>query len=100
MYNPTSVRNINIMKACIKSGIDDVTSIKVSPRDGFDEIRIDSQKAYTTAITNNSVMLNTLRFAEPGVVGVYGKAIVETGRAPGQKVNRIRRNGIIAHVPL
>lgn len=99
MYQPTSTRNINILKACIKSGIDDVTSIKIQPRNGFDEIRIDSQKAYTTAITNNSIMLNTLRFAEPGVVGVYGKAIVETGLPPVKKVNRVRRNGVIAHVP-
>ena len=99
MYKPTTTRSIAILKACIKSGIDDVTSINVRARDGFDEVRIDSQKAYTTAISNNSIMLNTLRFAEPGVVGVYGKAIVETGLLAAKKVNRVRRNGVIAHVP-
>jgi poly(3-hydroxybutyrate) depolymerase len=99
MYSPTSARNIAILKALTKSGIDDVTFIKVQVRDGFDEVRIDSQKAYTTAISNNSIMLNTLRFAEPGVVGVYGKAIVETGMPVAKKVNRVRRNGVIAHVP-
>lgn len=86
----------NIRKALAMSGFDDVSHVGIIVREGYDEIRIDSVKAYNTAIANQSVMINTLRFAEKNVAGAYGKAIIGDRKA---KTNNVSRLGVIAHVP-
>lgn len=91
-------RIINLNKAMKMSGYDDVTRVKITPRDGFDEIRIDSQKAYAAALADASIILNTIRFAEPKVVGAYAKAIIG-GVKVKKGANAARRFGVIAHVP-
>lgn len=97
MYNPTNPRAIAVNKALVKAGFDDVTDITIKIRDGYVEIRGDSEKAYAAAITNSSTFLNVIKFAEPKVIGVYGKAMV--ARQPVATKNKVRRNGFIAHVP-
>lgn len=86
----------NLRKAMTMSGYDDVTHVGIIVREGYDEIRIDSVKAYNTAIANQSVMINTLRFAEKNVTGAYGKAIIGDRKT---KTNNVSRLGVIAHVP-
>ena len=96
MARPANPRAEAVNKALTKAGFDDVTDVTIKQRDGYVEIRGDSEKAYTAAITNPGTFLNVLKFAEPGVVGVYGKAIVAGLKQAG---NSVRRNGFIAHVP-
>lgn len=93
MARPTNPLATAVNKALTKAGYDDVSDITIKERDGYVEIRGDSPKAYATAIANPGVLLNVLQFAEPGVVGVYGKAIVN------RSVGDVRRHGFIAHVP-
>lgn len=87
----------NIRKAMAMSGFDDVSHVGIIGRDGYDEIRIDSPKAYAAAIADASIVLNTLRFADKGVTGVYGKAII--GGVKAKKANSVTRLGILAHIP-
>lgn len=98
MARNANPRAVAVNKALIKAGYDDVSDITVKARDGYVEIRGDSEKAYAAAIANPGVLLNVLKFAEPNVVGVYGKAIVARIKQTGS--NAIRRNGFIAHVPV
>lgn len=93
MSRPENPRATAVNKALIKAGYDDVTDITIKGRDGYVEIRGDSEKAYNAAIANPGVLLNVIKFAEPSVIGVYGKAII------GRLANTVRRNGFIAHVP-
>lgn len=98
MARPANPLATAVSKALTKAGYDDVSDITIKERNGYVEIRGDSPKAYATAIANPGVLLNILKFADPGVVGVYGKAIIARVGDPGD--NRVRRNGFIAHVPV
>lgn len=90
-------RLVNIRKALEMSGYDDVSHVGITTRPGYEELRIDSHKVYATALANPSVVLNTLRFAEKAVSGIYGKAIIGSRKAKNNNVSRV---GCLAHIPL
>lgn len=87
----------NIRKALAMSGFDDVSHVGIITREGYEELRVDSPKVYATALANPSVVLNTLRFAEKKVAGVYGKAIIGDRKVKNNNVSRV---GCLAHIPL
>ncbi len=99
MSRPANPRAVAVNKALTKAGFDDVDNITVKERDGYVEIRGDSQKAYAAAITNSTMFLNVIRFAEPKATGVYGKAVIARDASSIKGKNKVRRNGFIAHIP-
>lgn len=100
MVRTNKEREQALSKACVKAGYTDVENIRVLPRSdrGYVEVRIDSEQLYAAGATDASVVRNVLKFAEPGIAGVYAKAIIQ--RSGKGKKNEIRRRGVIGHIPM
>lgn len=86
-------RKENVTKAFAKSSIDGVTS-KFQRRQGYLEVRLYSDEVNAL---DDDMILNILKFAEPGAYGAYAKSFIV--RSKGTQ-NGIRIKGAIAHLPV